>query len=745
MWQPLDIKLPPSQSKVLALLNEGQLDRAKMEAQALINSNPDHLEAQYAFGMVALISGRYEEAIDWIKKAFEQQSNNAVYACNLAFAYQNHKQTDTAIHYLSLALALDPKYAKAQYNLGSLYIENKQADLAAEQFRTLVKSAPDNMDYLCALADAIRENGKWRQASRLYNRVLKKEPEFARALSNVGALKMNSGKFEDAIADCKKAIEIEPNNYITHKNLGDCLIQLEQLEDAMEAYADAHDINPNSAELCIAIGKVWLDTHELPEAASWFHKAIQLDDGNIAALCGLANIEREEGNIDASIELLTPLLEKAPDDHEVLTAIADSLWEDGDAEGALEHLRHLQAVQPQRASLHAKVGQILSSAGSVPQALEEYKKALAQNPRCIPALNGFAVTERGKLDPSYVETMEKLLKHPRFQAGAKSSLHSGLGFYYDGIKAYEKSATHIRLANKNQWESRVKRGWEYSMEEYEAHIGKLIETYDTDYFERLKSLNIGNPDQTPVFIVAMPRSGTTLTEQILARHSKALGIGERNFAGHSLNAYIATGQQDNKKDFSRLKEIQASHAQQISQHYLARLQELKDKANLPNALRVIDKMPDNYSQLGWILTLFPNAKIIHCQRDPRDVALSCWMTQFGSIRWACHTDHLSHRILQYQRIMQHWRNIIPDRFIEFNYETLVANQEQESRRLIEYIGLEWEPQCLEFYDSDRIVRTASITQVRQPIYKKSVAKWKRYEPYLNDLFDALTPESDIPD
>ena len=153
--------------------------------------------------------------------------------------------------------------------------------------------------------------------------------------------------------------------------------------------------------------------------------------------------------------------------------------------------------------------------------------------------------------------------------------------------------------------------------------------------------------------------------------------------------------------------------------------------------RIVDKMPDNYSQLGWILTLFPKAKIIHLQRDPQAVALSCWMTQFASIRWACHKEHLIHRIQQYQRIMQHWRNVIPDSFIDVSYEQLINNQRQESERLIKYIGLDWDENCLQFYQSEQLIRTASITQVRQPIYKKSVSRWKSYRPYLSDLFNPL--------
>ncbi len=160
---------------------------------------------------------------------------------------------------------------------------------------------------------------------------------------------------------------------------------------------------------------------------------------------------------------------------------------------------------------------------------------------------------------------------------------------------------------------------------------------------------------------------------------------------------------------------------------------MKERSGQTGVLRVIDKMPDNYSLLGWILTLFPNAKVIHCRRNLADVALSSWMTQFGKIQWSNRWEDLESRIHEYLDLMEHWKTVLPGRFLEIDYEELVDNQEEQTRRLLEWIGVEWDSKCLSFHESDRLVRTASITQVREPIYKRSVDRWRRYEPFFPSL------------
>src|SRR5262249_3676800 len=173
-------------------------------------------------------------------------------------------------------------------------------------------------------------------------------------------------------------------------------------------------------------------------------------------------------------------------------------------------------------------------------------------------------------------------------------------------------------------------------------------------------------------------------------------------------------------------------AGRLAGHHLDRLRGLSGQA-----LRGADQMPDNCLDLGLIATLFPRAKLIHCRRDLRDVAVSCWMTNFRHIRWACDVGHIASRFREYRRLMGHWRRVLPVPLLEVDYEETVADLEGVARRLVGWCGLEWEPACLAFHENRRPVRTASVTQVRQPIYKKSVARWKHYEHALAPLFTQL--------
>lgn len=726
-------------SHLLQMLNAGDYSAALALAKEFTDRDPSDRDATYFHGLALLMGGEAAAAIPWLQRGGDAPHPDPVRLNNLATALLRSNRHDEAISQLTRALELKPDYAQARYNLGSAWIAAKQAEKAEPLFKSLAEQHPANADYLCAWADALREANKWKRARRIYENVLTLDPDFARAHTNLGRMLIHLGELELALTHCRRAVELTPQLALAHRNLGDCLAHREELDEAMEAYADAYERDPDDAELCTAIGRVWQETHALAEAQSWYQKALTADPGHVAAQCGMADILNEADDHDAAIALLTDLREKHPEEIQVYLSLADALWDNGDATAALEQLRLAQTLQPDRIAIYGKIGHILSSSGDVEGAIAAYQKALDQNANAIPALSGMATTVKGKLDPQHVATMERILERRPLRPGPRASLHNGLAFYYDGVKDAERAALHSREANRYQWESRTRRGWEYSPEEYAAHIDRLIATFDAEHFERMRRSGLGNDSDLPVFIVAMPRSGTTLTEQILARHPQVLGVGERPFANQAMTGWVhAFGGE--VEGLAALREPDARKLNTLAANYLGRLQQEVTKSAKQGVTRVVDKMPDNYSLVGWILTLFPNAKIIHVKRDPRDVALSCWMTQFGSIRWACHVDHLTTRIHQYQRIMRHWRAVIPDRFMEFDYEDLVADQERVSRQLVEWIGLEWDPRCLEFYKSDRIVRTASITQVREPIYTQSVAKWKRFEPFLPELFAPLSPD-----
>ena len=253
----------------------------------------------------------------------------------------------------------------------------------------------------------------------------------------------------------------------------------------------------------------------------------------------------------------------------------------------------------------------------------------------------------------------------------------------------------------------------------------MIAACTPDFFAR--SRGFGLESELPAFVVGLPRSGTTLVEQILASHPQVFGAGECQFVRDTL-----TGSADKAQISSRAFAIWTARRPAGSLHAIGRGFALDREA-----LRIVNKMPENYMFLGLLAALFPRAKLIYCRRDLRDAAVSCWMTQFRKVHWASDQGHIASRFQQCQRIMQHWRKVLPTRLLEVDYEETVTDLEGVARKLVAWCGLAWEPSCLEFHKAKRPVRTASAIQVRQPIFRTSLGRWKHYELALASLLAQL--------
>jgi hypothetical protein len=219
---------------------------------------------------------------------------------------------------------------------------------------------------------------------------------------------------------------------------------------------------------------------------------------------------------------------------------------------------------------------------------------------------------------------------------------------------------------------------------------------------------------------------------VLASHPRVFGAGELWLAQDTFELLPAKTGRPGTQPIECVQELDRQSIARIAGGYLEKLAALNSSAD-----RIVDKLPENTHYLGLIATLFPRAKLIHCRRDPRDVALSCWMTNFAHVRWACDVDHIAGRIHEYQRLMEHWRRVLPIPLFEFDYETLVDDLEGTARQLVAWCGLEWDAACLEFHKTQRAVRSPSAGQVRQPVYKSSVGRWRNYERSLPALFDKL--------
>ncbi|MDR3406563.1 MAG: tetratricopeptide repeat protein [Chthoniobacter sp.] len=717
-------------------LRAGRFQQAQQAADKLLAAYPDHPGVRNLLALVALDQGAPQRAAQHLEHAVRLDPREPIYHCNLGQARRELSQFDKAIESLRQALALKPNYLTAAMNLGSAHFAAKDYPAAVEAFESALKLAPADPLLKAYRADALRELGQIRAAIREYEEALRIDPNLAHAIGNLGLTLLGTGQSERALELARRAVELDPAAGTAWMNFGTVLRVLGRLEEAMEAYAQAHERLPDSAELCTQIGGVWQEMEDFVQAESWYSKALEAEPGRLETRCALASTVGTAGDSATAVEEFRQILVEHPDCFEAHLGLGDALWTEGDAAGAVAALRAAVALRPENAGALASLANIQASAGDVEEANASNRAALAINPRCVPALSNLALNLRGKLPEADATTMEQLLQADWPRQGPRATLHFGLAHYRDGRKDYPRAAEHTVAANTLHTEFKRERGWNYQPEEYERYIGRLIDAFRPDFFQRVQGL--GRESETPVFIVGMPRSGTTLTEQILASHPRAFGAGERNFASrafHSLPALVGRAAEAPEC----LVNAGAGEIRALADWHLEQLRIVLEKAGSEagSVDRIVDKMPDNYSLVGWIVTMFPNAKIIHCRRDVRDVAVSCWMTPFKELRWAFDLRHIGLRILQYQRIMEHWRKVLPVPMLEIDYEETVADQAGQTRRLLDFVGLPWDDACLAFHKTERLVRTASVTQVRQPIYQRSLERWRHYESALSPLLEIL--------
>jgi tetratricopeptide (TPR) repeat protein len=667
-----------------------------------------------------------------------------MYFCNLAEAMLRAGDNTQALLAAEQALALRPHYVEASINRAAALFALGRFHEALADYDFALTYRQHDSDLVAYRGDCLRELGCWRAARRAYEEALRRDPNLAHAHANLGPLLLLFGQPQPALRHCERAVALDPDRAGSWMNLAHCRVELEQPDAAMDAYAEAFDRDPNSSELCCRISTVWQQAGDHEQAGVWLSRAWEHAPDSARVKTCLAALLLETGNSEQAVMIYQDLRMAFPDDVDIAMGYGRALWEEGDVCGALANYRHAAALRPQLAAIRCNIAEVLMSIGDTRGAETEQRAALEINPRCVSALAGLATALRGKLPRADACRAADLLKQDWLRDGARSALHAGLAHHYDGSGDHAAAARHAAEGNRSHWQHQSRRGWRYDPGEHAAHVDQIIATFTPQLLARF--VVAGNADVRPVFIVGMPRSGTTLTEQILACHPQILGIGERPYAARSLQNLAAMLSMTDAP-FAALGKMTLLELQRVASGYSITLdrQVEKCKRRPSSVQRVVDKMPDNYELLGWIALLLPNARLIHVRRDPRDIALSCWMQRFGQIRWACDMCHIAERLVQHQRLMTHWRRILPVSLFEFDYESLVDDVEATSRSLVDFLDLPWSDTCLDYVNREGTVRTASVVQVRQPIYRSSIARWRHYEdllaPVLKHFPDAVAGQA----
>ena len=408
------------------------------------------------------------------------------------------------------------------------------------------------------------------------------------------------------------------------------------------------------------------------------------------------------------------------------------LKDQGKLDEAVACYRRALELKPDYAKAHNNLGSALEEMGDLQGAEDSFRAALRHNSRFAFAHYNLAELLGGKLPEEDLAAQRRLLEDTELTDVQRLSLHFGLAKVLDARGQYAEAAEHLDRANALQGSEWRKRGQEYDPKEYEFLVTRMIAACTPDFFERIRRLRTGKR-----------AAGVRRGAAAIRHHAR------RADPGQPLPGLRRGGTQTGRRHHRRARRARCRLHRgpwpvgppDGPPAGCAALGETSRTLS-PAATRIVDKMPDNYFYLGLLASLFPRAKLIHCRRDLRDVAVSCWMTHFREVRWANDQQHIASRFHEYQRMMEHWRKVLPAPLLEVDYEETVADLEGVARRLVAWCGLAWEPSCLEFHRTKRPVRTASAVQVRQPVFGTSVGRWKHYEHALDGLLAWL--ESGLP-
>lgn len=573
-----------------------------------------------------------------------------------------------------------------------------------------------------------------KRALQLCNEHIERAPDDAQAHRCLALLSVQSGARVIALAAGRRACELAPDDPKSWCGLGHVYAVLNELGNAAQCFAEAVGIDARDADAWHNLGTAMKQLRRPQAAIAALKNALLIDAARADTYLNLGTLFSDAGRFEDAVECFDRAFQHEPGMAASRSRLAWQLSTRGKVTHAETLFRQSLTMDPGHAEGWLGLGRTLEDLGEADGARSAYLNVLRLRPDHAMALGQYLALLRderrsGGSDTDaavWVARAEEALRDDAVQDSAKALIGYGVAKYHDRSGNCEGAARAARLANA----ARRRVSGPLDRDVLSRRVDGLIQTYTAAFFAERQRFGLGT-DQ-PVFVVGLPRSGTTLTEQILAAHPMMHGSGELPTLGR-LAARLSGTQHEIWQAASLLDE---AGSRVIGGEYL---RELRDGAP-KGLLRISDKSPLNYFQLAFAAVLFPGARVIHCRRAAADNALSIWMENFGPDQcYATDFDDLAFFRAQYRRLMAHWRQVLPLKLLEIRYEDTVADLDGQARRLIDFLDAPWDPACLEFHNSNRAVQTPSRWQVRQPIYSRSVERWKAYVEQLPEL-NALSCE-----
>jgi tetratricopeptide (TPR) repeat protein len=671
----------------------GRLAQSERICREVLKSQPKYTDALQLLGIIAYQTGHTEEAIRITERAIATNRTIASFHSNLCDMYRSQGSLDKAILAGKRALELKNDYPQALNNLGIAYFEQKNYEEAEACYRQALGFQEDFAEAHNNLGNALRAQKKSEPALDCYKRALELKPNYSEAYNNMGGALRDLKKPEEALDAYNKAIALRQNYQEAYNNMALVLVDLKRQDDALNILSRAVAINPDKEESLILMATMLLDQGKAQGAHSAIQRALKIKPESVGALNLMGRILRDVEDLN----------------------------------GSVEQCRKAIKLNPDFAEAHNNLGISLMELGKFDEATAEFKKALELNPEAIRVYTNLAATKKFTKDDPDLAALEGIMAKPdALSEDDQISFSYALGKAYDDVKEHVKAFDYFL---KGATLKRTKLTYD------EPAMARLFDRIRGVFTPKLmdEKRGMGNDSNLPIFVIGMPRSGSTLTEQILASHPKVFGAGELKTFHKSV--------QELGKIFSEtvrypevLPLMREDQFKDLAKHYLESMPKVPK-----GTLRISDKMLTNYYYIGLINLVFPNAKIINTRRNPVDTCISCFSKLFREdLPFTYEMGEIGRYYRRYHVLMEHWKKIVPaGTILEVNYEDVVGDIEGQARRLLDFCGLEWDARCLSFYKDERPVKTASVAQVRQPIYKTSVERWRNYGPGVEPLLGEL--------
>jgi len=533
-------------------------------------------------------------------------------------------------------------------------------------------------------------------------------------LNSVYSLYRNS-KTKEAIDKINVLNEYYPNTPILFNILGACYESLGELQNSIKAFETAVATEPNYGEAHYNLGVVLKRSGRLSDAIKSYKNAIRIKPNYSQAHNNLGTALKEDGQLEAAIESYEWAIAYKSDFAESHNNLGNALIDSGNLDDAIKSYEKAIVSNSKYAEPYNNLGNVFKQLGQLDEAIKNYEMALMINPKFVESHLELSRIKKYKKNEPQIANMQSMLAEESLSLINRIGINFALAHVYEGLENQDDQFKFLNEAN-----SLRKKELNYSFNKDQKLFLNIRDSFKLPY--KLVKKSLLTPTNTkPIFIVGMPRSGTSLVEQILDSHQDVYGAGELNTINKFIFPLISKNSIFSEKDLLSLRQI-----------YLDYLSILKTSESV-----IIDKMPLNFRYIGFILLAFPEAKIIHLKRDAMATCWSIYKYYFNGNEYSYNLKDLANYYLLYQGLMDFWHQLFPNKIYDVCYENLTNNQEEETRKILKFCKLDWDNNCLSFHSNRRAVKTTSTFQVRQKIYQGSSETWKKHEAYLKPLLKGL--------